>query len=100
MQIQFSKPIFATESDRDKMATYLSYILNMGKKQGIPYKPDDDSYFWTVDMGNDWRVKFFPDNQDTMEIIHRYKNMGAVSALSRWIAYRTGGKIVGDIFID
>lgn len=68
----------------------------MSNNRGFePYKPNEqDDSLWTLDQGNDWKVKFHDKRK--MEVIHRYHNESATKALSLWIAYRTGGIILNE----
>ncbi len=74
--------------------------------EGIPYKPNEwDDSFWTVDAGNDWKVKFYEDDNTVFEVIHRYQihdktrteyssvNEG-VKSLAGLLAYRLNAKVI------
>jgi hypothetical protein len=56
-----------------------------------PYKPNeaDDSY-WTLDSGNNWKVKFIPGEFGVFEIIYRYQCAGNPfeQALAGWLKVR------------
>ena len=79
---------------RKDMAEFVARCMGTRQYKDLPYKPNKhDNTFWTLDIGNDWKVKFFPDEPNTMEIIHRYGNKEAIKALASWVAYRTGGKL-------
>jgi hypothetical protein len=62
----------------------------------LPYKPNEhDDCYWTLDHGNDWKVKFdLEDN--SIEIIHRYKNENATKGLTLWVAYLLDAEEVVD----
>lgn len=87
-----------TSENREGMAKYISSIIERGKRcDSLPYKPNEnDDYFWTLDSGNDWKVKFFEDSLLSFEIVHRYNNQKATYALSLWIAYRIGASFNGE----
>ena len=59
-----------------------------------PYKPTahDDS-FWTIDKDNNWKLQFFEDSLNKVAVIHRYGNREAVTLMTNWFAYQTGGEV-------
>lgn len=72
--------------------------------EGIPYKPNEwDDSFWTIDAGNDWKIKFHDEH--SFEVIHRYQindktrteyssvNEG-VKGLANLLAYKLNGKVI------
>lgn len=83
---------FDSEEKRADFAKYVANLMCNDKKSSCPYMPDNKSTFWTVDDGNDWKIKF-SDNPNQVEIIHRYNNPDALKALATWIAYRTCGEV-------
>ena len=103
---------FKLAEKREFIATLASAIVEANgdklayKNEEIPYKPNEwDNSFWTIDAGNDWKIKFFEDNDNVFEIIHRYqindKNNTqysavneAVKSLAGFLAYRLSGKLV------
>ena len=86
-----------TEEGRKAVATLIARTINEEERPDIPYQPEDDSFsfFWIVDAGNDWRVRFFRGIPDELEIVHRLgeneelRQVGLVG----WIAHRLNGKI-------
>lgn len=93
MIIEYKK---GAELDRKDMAEFVSNCMGDDNRHGFePYMPNEgDDTFWTVDMGNDWKVKFFDDNLRVMEIYHRYHVKEAIEALATWVAYKTGGEVL------
>lgn len=78
--------------ERIRIANFISCVACGRDVEGIPYKPNEhDDSFWTVDDGNDWKVKFFNDDLNLIEIIHRYRNKEAINNLTYWLSYRIGG---------
>jgi len=78
---------------RKDMASFVAGLMN-NNRTFEHYMPNDgDDSFWTVDDGNDWKVKFNSDCPNEMEIIHRYNKLKAIENLAGWIAYRTGGEV-------
>lgn len=77
---------------RVDIAKIVSRITSGSADSQLPYKPNlhDDS-FWTLDSGNDWKLKFLDDGV-SIEIRHRYFDTDMTEILSKWIAYRTNGK--------
>lgn len=50
----------------------LSTLISLDRRFK-PYCPNDpDDYYWTLDGGNDWKLKFSPDQPTTFEVIYRY----------------------------
>lgn len=94
MKIKYRKiDEFKSAQSKQDMANYVSSTVEAGNSGFNPYKPNDwDDTFWTVDSGNDWKIKFIDDS--TMEVIHRYHNKEAIFGLATWVAYRTGGKLI------
>lgn len=83
-----------TAKGRAEIAGIVSRTVNAFDITGFPYKPNEnDDYYWTVDVGNDWKVRFFADCPHDFEIIHRYDNREVVEGISRWFAYRLGGEV-------
>jgi hypothetical protein len=81
--------------NRGEMAAFVSGCMGDCYRDFEPYKPmAHDDTFWTVDRGNDWKVKFFPDRPNEMEIMHRYRDADGVRKLCEWVAHRSGGKVV------
>ena len=97
--IRSDKPI-TDKDERKAIAEIVSGTIEAGRYKDcfVPYMPmDHDSFFWTVDTGNDWKVKFSEENLTDFEIFHRYNNNEVVKGLSTWIAFRLGHKIVEKI---
>lgn len=84
---------YSSDLDRESMAQCITRYMG-ALPDFKPYKPNEhDDSFWTVDAGNDWKIKFYDDKPKEVEIIHRYNNQEAITALSTWIAYRTSGRV-------
>lgn len=96
MKVTFDNNIdLSSLSERLEIAHYIATVVNRCDHENYPYKPNEsDSFYWTVDESNDWKVKFFPNDPKSFQIIHRYNNAKAVLGLSEWLAYRLGGKVV------
>lgn len=79
-------------------------LKNSYKNEGIPYKPNEwDDSFWTIDAGNDWKIKFHDEH--SFEVIHRYQINDktrteysavneAVKSLAGLLAYKLNGKVI------
>lgn len=83
-----------TARDRESYAHSVAAILNWRVDHSqIPYKPNiSDDYYFTVDEPNNWKIKFYDDNQ-TFEIVHRYSGRDEkineeILILSEWLAIR------------
>jgi hypothetical protein len=60
----------------------------------IPYMPNfGDTTFWTVDRGNDIKLKFFDEDRTRIEIIHRYDIKKVKIGLANLIAYYWDGDV-------
>lgn len=94
MKIRIPRGGFDVPLNRQAIAECVAGTVDAGKVEGIPYKPNEhDDTYWTVDDGNNWRVRFNPAEPDSLEIIHRYDHKGALTALCGWLAYRLGGTV-------
>ena len=97
IKVKIPRHDLTSSKSRFDMARYVSGAICAGQANPdhIPYKPmEHDDSFWTVDEGNDWKVRFFHDEPDTFAIVHRYDNQQAIAALAGWLAYRLDGIIV------
>lgn len=74
------------------------------KNEGLPYKPNElNDSFWTIDSGNDWKIKFYKEDNSIFEIIHHYQINDnkteyssvneAVKSLAGLLAYRLNGTV-------
>lgn len=63
-----------------------------------PYMPNEGEHsFWTIDSGNDWKIKFHDDKPDCIELIYRYQDSTRnpqVECLAQWLVCRTGARLV------
>lgn len=96
MKLKYSSNI--EKSDRILIAQLISNLLRWPDNQtDVPYMPNpDDTTFWTVDYGNYWKLKFFDDEPNIIEIYHRYRNsnLDKVAKLSEWLEARFGFEII------
>lgn len=85
---------FDLEQERIKMARRLSFfVTGENLLPEIPYKPNEgDSYFWTLDGGNDWKVKFFEEDPTRFDIIYRYNHLypEKEKVLGEWLKIKLG----------
>lgn len=82
-----------SEKDREWFAQSLSHIIEAGGQSSFqPYKPNEnDDYFWTLDAGNDWKVKFFEEDYKSFGIIYRYEDRNnREGILAEWLKVRFG----------
>jgi len=83
----------ATQADRKRLIDFLSITIE-GRCGGFqPYKPNEnDDTFWTLDSGNDWKVKFFPDEPSCFELRYRYQCAANPyeEVLAAWLKVRIG----------
>jgi hypothetical protein len=94
MIIEFDIPFDSPEA-RKQCATRLGRLVSVNDIE--PYKPnEDDDLYWTIDSGNDWKVKFFADNPKRVQIRFRYNRpeRDLETPLSNWIMARWGGKMI------
>jgi hypothetical protein len=92
---------YVTSTARKTLASFLAATINGELNSRFePYKPNEhDDSFWTVDYGNDWKVKFFDDEPYIFEIIYRYdRRLDGIHkrelALAGWLVERLGVDIV------
>ena len=84
------------ERHRKVLATHLSLMVDGEDIDATPYMLNDtNDYFWTVDNGNNWKIKFFPEDPRKIEIIHRYTNQEAVEGLTAFLSYILHGEVRG-----
>lgn len=90
--INYKTPVFAEPPQKQRFAEAVAKLF-MNDSDFQPYRPNDADWdFWTVDQGNDWKLKFLADN--AVQVRHRYSNGEAMTSLAGWLAYRTGGEVV------
>lgn len=103
------KTKISTKEYREVIVNLASEIVeargqkNSYKNEGIPYKPNEwDDSFWTIDSGNDWKIKFH--DEQSFEVIHRYQINDktrtdyssvneAVKSLAGLLAYKLNGMV-------
>jgi hypothetical protein len=78
-----------TINNEPSIARFVTSISNFFPPQIShfePYKPNKDNYlFWTLDQGNDYKVKFFRDKPCELELIHRYCNLEVLILFAFWL---------------
>jgi hypothetical protein len=115
MLIEFKNPIDSQE--RKDIAEWFAGTIGRGNQFGIPYMPNNgDDTFWTVDEGNDIKIKFFNHRRNELEVIHRYYDKDLTEGLALFFSARYKGckviytatpeftiypyKVSGDTFIS
>lgn len=74
MRVQ-SRNKYDSPARRKQLAELLAILTNCGGFE--PYKPNtSDDFYWTVDAGNNWKVKFFHEDPYAFELIYRYQCAG------------------------
>jgi len=75
--LNFVSPVpFSTPEDRAKLACILTELVNKHKTTGVPYCPNaSDSFFWTIDSGNDWKLKISQEDPAKFAVYHRYDSV-------------------------
>lgn len=62
-----------TPERREALARALSALIEGRILPDVPYKPNEhDDFFWTLDSGNDWKLKFNEQNTSRFEVYYRY----------------------------
>lgn len=94
-----AKTEFSTPEARKRFVEFLSTTIEGRKGNGEfePYKPNEhDDTFWTLDSGNNWKIKFFRETPDVFELIYRYqcKENSYEEALAGWLKVRIGASVV------
>jgi hypothetical protein len=95
LKVYLENPILREQ--RATIAEWLANTINDKWKRDDfeAYKPNEDKDdFWTVDRNNNFKLKFFNDNVNAIEIIHRYSYSDAVRGLSYWLAYSWDGEVI------
>lgn len=81
-----------TEDRREHIARNLSMMFATWHRLEpfMPYRANaNDSYFFTLDRGNDWKVKFYPTDVRKFTLIYRYSiESRYLMGLADWICYR------------
>lgn len=88
---------YSDSKSRARLAKYLSLVIEGADSNELPYKPNkDDDYFWTLDLANDWKVKFIEDAPSQFEIIYRYQCLANQyeEVLAAWLKIRIGAEKV------
>ena len=78
---------------RKLLAIHISTIIEGKRNEELPYMPNEgDDYFWTLDLANNWKIKFFPEQPYCFEVRYRYQCAGNQfeEALGPWLIYRLG----------
>lgn len=87
---------FDVPRNREVYASLLSRLFS-NPANFEPYKPNEnDDYFWTLDAGNDWKLKFFENYPDRFAITFRYQCEGNSyeQALAEWLKVRYKVKVL------
>jgi hypothetical protein len=81
--LTFSLPQpITSDSDKTKLAQDLTAIIEEGHLQdGIPYTPNaGDLDFWTLDSGNNWKLKLPYDRPNEFMVWYRYHSQRTLEA--------------------
>lgn len=76
---------------RRLLATHISTIIEGDRNENLPYMTNEgDDYFWCLDLSNNWKIKFFPEQPDCFEVRYRYQcaSNPFEEALAPWLIYR------------
>ena len=90
-----SKTDYSKSSNRDDLARFVANTIEGREERHLPYRPNDwDDYYWTVDLMNNWKVKFYEEDPFSFSILHRYQSETNKfeEALAGWLEYRLGVK--------
>jgi hypothetical protein len=91
----FSGPCCAEDRSRTEFAEWFACAVSGDKHDGHPYMPNQNqTNYWTLDRGNDWKIGFDDKDPWVLLVRHRYHNQEAVDALTRWAAYRLGATAI------
>jgi len=96
-------------AEREAIAKHFALIYNgdLDRNKECPYMPNkgDDKY-WTIDLNNDWKVKFFNEYQNyspygpnQFEVVYRYSREEAVPAITAW-ALQLAQEFNGSVRVD
>jgi hypothetical protein len=86
---------FDSPEKRMELAMMLSLMIEGRAFSDIPYKPNiSDDFFWTLDCGNDWKLKFTEDKPNEIEVYYRYHG-DREQAFCYWLQFRLRAEMVG-----
>lgn len=94
MYVYYSDDCFADSYDRMRFAKIVSNLFPHSSNFD-PYKPNEwDDSFWTLDQGNDYKLKFLSDEPNKVELRHRYDNVVSMVAWADLLKVLTGASRV------
>lgn len=84
----------ASKPAKTQLVKSISGLIEGNRSVFEPYRPNEyDWDFWTLDSGNDWKIKFYENN--TFEIWYRYdKDCEIARKLVNWLTFRLSAHIV------
>ena len=93
IELRQHRGLFTEAKERKYYATLLSRLIAGRESDHVPYLPNEhNDYFWTLDTGNDWKVKFFPGDDEKFAITYRYEGTSntAEERFAGWLEHRLG----------
>ena len=84
--------------NRTLFAKDVAKMFNGEDLVDFPYMPNDnDDSFWTIDMGNDWKIGFNDEDASIFYIMYRYVDIGSIDIGSIDIGTIDVGNIGSDM---
>lgn len=90
MYLHYSDDRYADSYSRAKLANIAADLFPHSKGFS-PYMPNEgNDLFWTIDQGNDYKIKFFDDDSSKVELVHRYFDVVSLMAEAELLKLLTG----------
>ena len=89
IRIELKNRKIQTNEQKEAFARSVSGCFSDNYPEFKPYRPNEHDFdFWTLDMGNDWKIQFITEN--VIEFRHRYSEAVGLSCLIAWAMYQQG----------
>lgn len=90
MKLRLKTPL-TNEEDRKRFVKFVSTTIEGRAENDVPYQPiTNDPLYWTLDLSNNWKIKFSKEDPSIFELTYRYQNdiNKCEEALAGWLAVR------------
>lgn len=88
MIVLTGKTEYKDETARKELAVFLSSLIEGNRTKDFLPEEVNDSFYWKINPGNDWKLQFFPDDPNRFGIIYRYDNGRHELAFANWLCVR------------
>lgn len=96
MKLRLKTPL-TNEEDRKRFVKFVSTTIEGRAENDVPYQPiTNDPLYWTLDLTNNWKIKFSEEDPLIFELNYRYqsKENRIEEALAGWLAVRCSVSVV------